>query len=199
MKVTPKSLDFPLAMNDPNRGKGLHASDIYGDLFQDLEPKRYKRGGVMPDLKMAIGLAWEQYLEKTLLVNGELVGRPGELVSPEGVLYSPDLLVTNGHDRIGEIKATWMSPGKGPLDPKFDKWLTQIKAYCFWTEIPRARLYALFIAGDYRDIRDPIFNIYDMEFTSRELKENHQLLMNHAKTKGLFEQNNASGTSGPER
>src|SRR3990167_5129229 len=143
MKVVPYKMNFPLAMNDPNRGKGLHASDIYGDFYKKLNPKKYAKGDIdaaQLDLLFAIGLAWEQYLEKVLIANGELVARPGELESPEGIKFSPDLLIVNGCDRIGEIKATYQSSRTCvPGEKQFEKYLSQIRLYCGWTEISRAR------------------------------------------------------------
>jgi hypothetical protein len=190
MKITPVTLPFDLAMSDPNRGKGLHVSDIYNDYFQDTEPERYSRDGKAPDLKLAVGLAWEQYLERTLVANGVLCARPGELRSPEGIFYSPDLLIVNGQDRIGEIKATWLSSKVGPTHKKFDKFMVQAMIYCHWCEIPRVRFYVLHINGTWtfktKSGHDPIMNIWDCDFTARDLHTNHSLLMNHAKDKGFL-------------
>ncbi len=187
MKIT--LIDQPLnidAARTFERSPGLHASEIYGDLFQDLEPNRFKRDSEPNPIKMAVGLAWEQWLERTLQAMGELVSRPEELMSEEGIAYSPDLLVLNGKDRIGEIKATWMSSTGAPTDPKFDKWLVQMKLYCYWTTIPDARLYGLFMCGNYKDIRDPQFLVWDISFTDMELRENHAMNMGHARHKGLL-------------
>lgn len=189
MKVTPYKLKFPLAMTDPNRGKGLHASDIYGDYYKQLYPKKYNNpknnDPFVQDLLFAIGLAWEQYFEKVLKANGELVDRPGELESEDGVKYSPDLLIVNGQDRIGEIKATYMStnncvPGKRD----FEKYLSQGMLYCFWSNIPRIRYYVLHLHGDWRGkLLD--FKAYDIEFTKRELIDEHRKMMKHAKDEGM--------------
>lgn len=192
MKITLAKLSFPLTTNDPNRGKGLHVSDIYNDLYQDLEPERYRKDGVPPDLLMSIGLAWEQYLERTLVANGVLCARPGEQISPEGVLYSPDLLIVNGQDRLGEIKATWLSAKVGPTHKKFGKYLCQGMIYGYWAEIPRVRYYILHMNGIWSFKEEgghfPMMNIWDVEFTARELKDNYQMLMNHARDKGLLKQ-----------
>lgn len=190
MKVTSLTLGFPLAMTDPNRGKGLHASDIYGDFKRKLNPKKYKDplDPTTQDLLFTIGLAWEQYLEKVLKANGILCDRPGELESEEGVKFSPDLLIVNGQDRLGEIKATYKSsrtcyPGNKQFD---EDYLYQTKLYCYWTQIPRVRYYVLFLHGDWR--RKLIdFKVWDLEFTARELKDNHRMLMNHAASERLFE------------
>jgi hypothetical protein len=192
MKVQPHVLAFPLAMSDPNRGSGLHASDIYSDFFKKLNPGKYD-GDMDPaqlDLLYAIGLAWEQYLEKVLKANGVLCDRPGELEAVEGIKYSPDLLIVNGQDRLGEIKATYMSSRDCiPGNSKFDKYLCQTKLYCWWTQIPRCRFYVLYLHGNWK--RGPgmkliDFKAWDIEFTQRELKDNHRLMMRHAEEENLF-------------
>ncbi len=191
MKVVPHNIGFPLATTDVNRGAGLHASHIYGDLDKKLNPKKYTdMDPITRDLLFTIGLAWEQYLEKVLIANGVLCYRPGEFESDDGVKYSPDLLITNGKDRIGEIKATYMSSRNCvPGNEKFEKYLMQAKAYCYWTNIPRCRFYVLYLHGDY--LRGPDgkmidFKSWDIDFTKRELKDNHRMLMNHAESEDLF-------------
>lgn len=185
IKLIDQPLDIDAARPD-ERSTGLHASQIYGDLFQDLEPTRFRSDSKPNIVKMAVGLAWEQWLEKTLQAMGEMVERPKEQMSEEGIAYSPDLLVVNGKDRVGEIKATWMSSYGAPSDPKFNKWFVQIMLYCWWLQIPDARLYGLFLGGDYREHRDPQFLVWDISFSLRELRENHQMNINHAKHKKLL-------------
>ena len=192
MKATPHTLGFPLATTDLKRGKGIHASDIYGDFFKKLEPKKYGKGEIddfQRDLLFAIGQAWEQYLEKVLIANGVLCIRPGEMESDEGIKYSPDLLLVDApppKDRIGEIKATYQSSRTClPGTKQFEKYLAQAMLYCFWTEIPRCRFYVLYIHGDWR--RKLIdFKAWDIDFTSRDLKDNHRMLMNHARDEDMF-------------
>lgn len=189
MKLTQRPLDFNLAVSPAGRSEGLHASDIYGDLFKDLEPERYGEwdGSLDPDsLMTAIGLAWEVHLEKMLVLGGHLVARPPECRSPEGIYYSPDLLVVNGEDRIGEIKVTWQSSRTDLNDPKFDKYLVQNKFYCYHEQMNLARFYILYMRGDYRNRSWPVFKIWDVVYTDRELRENNTMLLNHARHKGLL-------------
>lgn len=173
-------------MSDPHRGEGLHVSEIYNSLFQKLEPNRYRSDGPIPDLPMAIGLAWEQYLEKVLVENGVLCARPGELTSEEGIKYTPDLLIVNGEDRIGEIKTTKLSSRTDPTHKKFDKYLTQGKIYCYWAQIPRIRYYVLHLNGNWKGAHEPVMNVWDVDFTARELHDEYRLLMNHAKDEGMY-------------
>jgi hypothetical protein len=185
-------IDQPLDINaarPAERGTGLHVSEIYGSLFQELEPTRFIAGSKPNDILMAIGLAWEQWLERTLQAMGELVERPGELISPEGILYSPDLFVVNGKDRIGEIKSTQMSSREGMDSPKFAKFHCQAMIYGYWTGIPRARFYILFLRGDYARSGPsglPQYRVFDVEYGARELQENHSMLMNFARSKGML-------------
>ncbi len=189
MKLKQVKHKLDLAISPPGRSEGLHASDIYGDLFADLDPERYGSWDDANDpdkLMMAIGLAWEVHLEKMLIINGELVARPPEQRSDEGIYYSPDLIVVNGQDRIGEIKVTWMSSRTDLHDPKFAKYLCQNMLYCHWEQMNLARFYVLYMRGHYKGKQWPEFKIWDVEYTAQELKENHQTCMNQAKSKNMF-------------
>ena len=187
MKVTQidHDLDRIIAPRSETRSKGLHVSDIYQKLYQSIDPNRYTEGEPNP-YKLALGLAWEAHLEKVLEASGAHAYRPDELLSPEGIAYSPDLIIVNGSDHVGEIKLTFMMDSKSLDDPKFDKWLTQAKAYCYHLGIPRARFYVLFVMGDYKKHRDPIMRVFDIEFSPRELTENWRTLLNFAKSRGMI-------------
>lgn len=173
------------------RTPGLHISEIYGDLYQRLEPTRYK-GGEPDPLHLEAGLAWEQMLEEGLKRRLS-ANRPGELISPEGIYLSPDLIIANCAVRVGEIKLTWMSCREMPLErtthmpEKFSKWFVQMMAYCHILETPYARLIGFFVNGDYpRGAPRPRLLAWDLQFTSRELTDNWRMLMNHAKVMGVL-------------
>jgi hypothetical protein len=173
-----------------HRSPGLHMSNIYNDLYQDLEPKRFTRGTLPDPLRLEAGLAFEDMLEEGL--KRRLCGeRPPEMVTEEGIFYSPDLIIFNGHTRLGEIKLTWMSSKEVPREaangfpPKFDKYFTQMKAYCHHLDLGHARLLAFFVNGDYRPPK-PELLAWDIEFTPRELRENWQMLLNHARHKRML-------------
>lgn len=188
MIVTPTSQDLDFLASDLQRSPGVHASDIYGDLFAFLDPKRYDHEGNPNPVLMALGTAWEKHLEYLLEKNGVKALRPGELMSPEGLAYSPDLIIFNGVTRCGEIKLTSMSSKDMPeeetdtLPPKLDKYLCQLKLYCYWLELLHGWLGMVF---NYRPF-DPDFRAYNLTFTPRELQENHQMCMNHARSRGLL-------------
>lgn len=192
MIVTPVKVDLELNLPAPGyvRSEGLHMSQIYNDLYQDLEPKRYVRGSLPDPLRMEAGLALEEMLEEGLKrrLRGE---RPSEFVSDEGIICSPDLIIFNHVTRVGEIKLSWLSTRELPTEisnhfpPKFDKYLTQMMAYCHVVMTPYARLYFYGVNGDYRPLK-PALHAYDIEFTKRELDENWSMLINHAKYKGML-------------
>jgi hypothetical protein len=160
-------------------------SEIYNDLYQDLEPNRFKRGSVPDPLRLEAGLAFEDFLEAGLKDRLTKAQRPGEFVTEEGILFTPDLILYNGTNRLGEIKLTWMSTKEVPrvesngFPPKFDKYFTQMMAYCYHLELEEARLIAFFVNGDYKPPQ-PELLAWDIKFTQRELRENWQMLLNHA-------------------
>lgn len=193
MIITPTThgLDAILGKSTAPRTKGLHMSEIYGKLFEYLEPKRFT-GGTPDPLRLEMGLTFETMLEEGLKARlTPESGRPGELVSDEGIIYSPDLIVFNEVTRLGEIKLSWMSSREVPREkangfpPQFDKWLVQMKAYCHCLNTPYARLYAFFINGDYRPPR-PELLCWDITFSRQELEENWALIINFAKSVGLL-------------
>lgn len=188
MIVTPVAHGLDFLASDLVRSPGVHASDIYGSLFKALDPKRYDYGDREPNpLLLALGTAWEKHLEYILEKNGVRAERPSEFMSPEGIAYSPDLILFNGKTRLGEIKLTSMSAKDMPttvtnsLPPKFDKYLCQMKLYAYWLGLTNGWLAILFINQPW----NPDFRVFDIEWTEQELQENHSMCLNHARHVGL--------------
>lgn len=182
-----------MGVSNGPRSPGLHMSSIYDDLYQDLEPKRYIKGSKPDVLRMEAGLAFEDLLEEGIK-RRLCADRPGEFTTEEGIIFTPDLIIFDGASaggRLGEIKLTWMSSKEVPREtangfpPKFDKYFTQMKAYCYHLELGTARLLAFFVNGDYRPPK-PELLAWDIEFTSRELEENWRMLVNHARHKRML-------------
>ena len=196
-------IEHGLTLNQPTEGyvrsPGLHMSTIYNTLFEELEPTRFTKGDGPDKTKMEVGTAFEEVLEIALAhrVCGvrppEFAATPdGELVpvgTENSVAFSPDHLLFNGVMRLGEFKATWMSIRGGIEDKKFDKWFVQMKSYCFPLQTTAARLYVLFINGDY-SYKPPdggcVLKAWDVEFSMRELEDNWRVLMTFAKKKGML-------------
>ena len=174
-----------IAKSTAPRTPGLHMSDLYNRLYAGLEPKRYGGEGPPNPLKLALGLAWESHLERCFIAAGLSVERPGEFTTDEGVIFSPDLLMVNGHDRMGEIKLSWMSM-RSPDDPKFGKWITQMKVYGHHLQMPRQVLIPLFVNGDYKQTRDPVMPAWEIEFSAREMREEWELLKQVGRQEGLL-------------
>lgn len=199
MKIIPVShgLEDLIGKSGPRSG-GLHMSTIYNDLYQDLEPKRYKRGTIPDPLRLEAGLAWEAILETALrerFLKGE---RPPELVHEEPgcdtpILYNPDLIIFNGKIRVGEIKLTWLSSGKVPREPancfppKFDKYICQMMSYGHCLDTNLGRLIAFFVNGPWNwASMGPELLAWDLEFTKQEMDENWRMMMSHARLKGML-------------
>lgn len=195
------------------RTPGLHASDLYNALYKAVDPKRYdkkdKAGNAVPfDLtKMEIGTTFEEILEPALAQR--LIGeRPGEFTAPHadgctyeneplaegavcpecgaGTIFSPDhLFDVDGELVLGEFKCTYYSTTGAPTDPKFNKWWTQIKIYCHWLNLRRARLYVMFVCGDYKP-PSPQLRAWDVKFTTQELHDEYNTVIRFARKKGLL-------------
>ncbi len=132
-------------------------------------------------LRIRIGLAWEQHLIPTL---EGVVDHPGEL-KLEGVYMSPD---GESVDRvfsgsrgieliIHEVKATYKSSRRDVREQWM--WLTQIKAYCKAAGTRFARLYILYICGDYKAPISPQHHIYEIEFSQEELETSWATLVDY--------------------
>lgn len=186
MRVTPVDHGLNLLQSVGTRSDGLHISDLYNSYYQASDPKRYKSDGAPNIIKMALGLAWEAYLERCLIASGVNAERPGEFTTDEGIAFSPDLLIVNGQDRGGEIKLTYMSESDALDDPKFMKWHSQMMLYGHHLGLNQWRMYALYINGDYKKQRDPVLRAYDIEYSAREMREEWQTMCRHGRQRRLL-------------
>ena len=194
MKITPIEHNLNLAVSGPKRSKGLHMSDIYGSYYAAMD-KRFRDNGQGPDkVKMETGLAFEDVLEPALAER--LFGaRPKEMrctVDDDGrtitIYFSPDYaFLIDGETVLGEFKLTWYSSKGAPRGKKFQKWITQIMLYCHELNLTKARLYVLFVNGDYKPPA-PKLVAWELEFTQSELDEEWDIMMRHAKKVGLFDE-----------
>lgn len=212
MQITP--IEHGLVLAAPTEGyirtPGLHISDLYGELYRGIDPQRFGGEGGPDTLKMEIGTAFEEALEPAIRKRIIHAERPGEYVTQHavdcvhravvvavgdapcpcgaGVIYSPDHFLFNGVFRLGEFKLTWMSIGKGIHDKRFDKWKTQMKVYCYHLGTPYARLYALFVNGDwsFKFRSGPQLLAWDIEFSQKEMREEWNTLLRLAQKKGML-------------
>lgn len=194
------------------RSPGLHMSDIYNSLFKGLDPKRFDKGTGPDVLAMDYGSSFEEALEEAVahyFAKRSTGGsdRPGEYAcladgrivkvgTPKSIIFSPDHFFYNGVTRLGEFKSTRMTIGGGITQEKFDKWFCQMKAYGKPLKMPDQRLIALFINGHgkWKDHKvpglgllpsGPLLLAWDLKFTQRELDDNWNMLMRHARKKRM--------------
>ena len=64
MKIIPLAHEINLYAEQAPRSEGTHVSDIYNSLYQTLDPRRYRKDMPLDYTRMALGTAWEQYLER---------------------------------------------------------------------------------------------------------------------------------------
>lgn len=199
MIVTPHDYGIDLLASDLVRSPGLHASTIFGDLFEELDPKRYKYDGPPNPVSLAMGTAWEKHLEYLLVKNGVDAIRPDEFLSPPlgqrkiQVAYSPDLILQNGVVRCGEIKWTSKSVKGLPdqtafhLDPKYDKYQCQLMLYIYWLRIEfDCEVQGWLALALMNEPWNPQLRCYNIDYTDRELHENKEMCLNHAADKGMI-------------
>lgn len=179
----------------PRTRDKLHLSDIYKDLMQELQPRRFRSDRPMDMVKVETGLVMENMLERGLAEKFATI-RPGEIVSDEGVYMSPDGV--NPTFASGEeYKCTWMSTRNrvgttpytdeyGMPNTKYLHWFLQMKGYAKWLQTDNFLLRVLHINGDYNHPYQPTFLTHRVWFTPTEIEENWNTLMNHARSRGML-------------
>jgi hypothetical protein len=187
------------------RSVGCHLTDITKIMLVKLDPKRYGTAQQDADTKnwQEVGFMWEDILGTAFTTRGLDQGgqgvrwRPGE-VTLDGVAGSPDSFECGIQDDdpaivVAEYKATWKSCrdidspsyGAGLMDSKFVGYLLQLKAYCKMVGTTRARLYIIFMNGDYERYV-PALRCYQIDFDQRELDEQWASFLSTARREGLL-------------
>ena len=172
-------------LGDPDRPKGLHVSQIYTDILQTVDPKRYDPNADMPLLKIAGGLALERAIEKVLytMMPGKAFRPPP--VKKDGIWLSPDNVVMDPW-RGREFKMTWYSMKKEcPYHDVYWPWRVQMMAYAYALDTLLFELWVFFVNGRYPfGPPQPQIQPYLLTFTQQEVWENWMMLVNHAKYRG---------------
>lgn len=137
--------------------------------------------------RMQLGSAWEWAIKDRYRHHyGERFQDIGELVY-DGIALTPDIVDTQTFDltlRVNEIKVTWMTACEGDHDKLIPYWM-QVMAYCKALETLLSCLRVLFVNGDNREIRGPIYRPWERDFTPRELAENWALIKSYQRSMGL--------------
>ena len=197
MKIVPIAHgldDYLLAPSVGRTRDVLHVSDIYNSLYQKLEPKKYDPSSPPNTLKMAMGSAWENYQEDVLKRAGVEAYRPSEQTTVEGIKFSPDHLLSNTYlnrPAGAEFKLTWMSESDDLTQPKFQKYLTQAMTYGHHLEMPDWIFFVNYVNGGMKGRRqpgpqNPSLRAYHAQFTAREMREEWQMLLNHARDERML-------------
>lgn len=174
------------------RSSGLHLSQIYHSLEEELFAGANKSRTPMPmpmlETYRSAGFIWERVMDAAFAdsLADEEWTRPAEF-ERDGICCSPDLI--NCRDWVlGETKFTWKSSRR--LQEFIDGgtgamwiWGVQMKGYCQVVQTTRCRLFAYFVNGDYKSMQ-PDFQVYDIDFTPQEIRENWDMLKSHARRKG---------------
>jgi hypothetical protein len=163
---------------EQTRSVGLHVSEVirYILLMSGLTKSNTFTEADL-DMFASVGRLWEQLLSQSLF-KPPRYQRPGE-IEKDGIIGSPDT-VDIDEARILEFKATWKSCDRDISGSDFWNWFIQIKAYCHMIGVNEAKLVAFFVNGNYRPTV-PVMKIWDIEFSSGELRENWNLILRNAK------------------
>ncbi len=213
-------LDLMTPTEGYTRTPGLHASEIYNALCRKLDPKRYDKRDPktklplpMPEDRVGFGTRFEEALEPQLktrfqgyrpgefavqhaadCVHVSIKVRVGDLVCPcgAGIIYSPDyLFFVDDHPPIlGEFKLTWMSSKGFPNDPKFMKWLMQVKFYLRNLRMNHVWFFPFWVAGGtdnpYHAVQPEFKRAHHLQFSDGECEQTHQRLIRFARKEGML-------------
>lgn len=185
---------LPVSLNVPTgsyRSCGVHVSQVIRhlaiqkrylklDILEGLrlveaDPEEWwNRLEPLDQLRMSIGLAWEQWYLPQL---GNVVHQPGEM-QVDGIYMTHDgesldmLLTDRGYQHVlclHEVKTTSKSTKTvGDLSSQW-MWLTQCKAYCKGLKTLIAYIHVLFLYGDYKYPLQPQLRVWRVTFTQQEI------------------------------
>lgn len=176
---------------DPDYAGDLSLEEIGGQhegWWSSLDPS--------VQLKMSIGLAWEDWYVPQL----ETVAyHPGEM-EVEGIYMthdgeSIDVIWGDGLT-LHEVKATYKSTKTvGNLDSQW-MWIAQLKGYCKGLRTLVAYIHVLFLCGDYKYPITPQLKCWRVEFTQAEIDENWELMSGYVKHRQQSEREADEGLEG---
>ena len=159
-----------------SRSPGLHLSDVIHDM--DRELMRTERGELddATRLQFEKGWLWEEALSQAFAKKG--AKRIGEILE-DGITMTPDGVSFDGDDFVvEEYKCTALSADKPPTDNW--KWMMQAKGYCK----ALGAFKCIFRVLHHMDIMwhpGRAYGTFLLTFTQRELDENWEAVVNHAK------------------
>ena len=168
----------PDADEQDSRSPGLHVSNIIYSV-----QKSYLKLNELPEsdlrVRREMGFMWERVASGAL--SKMHIKHPGE-ISKNGIYMSPDCIDIKSH-AVEDWKCTWKS-SRRDIEEDFWSWWCQAKAYAYGLGYNKARLNTLFINGNYRG-SGPEAKSWEATFSKQELRDNWNMLLEHAKEKGL--------------
>lgn len=165
------------------RSEGVHVSHIIHDLClrlghykatddEEKGPDRYTR--------MGLGSAWEWALieryTRTFVGRYSVIGE----LECDGFYLTPDM-IDETDLAVHEMKCTWASSRHAADSEKFWRYWVQLKAYCKALGTTKGVLHVVFVNGDYRDNRSPVYRVWECEWTQEEIDANWHMLVEHEK------------------
>lgn len=185
------------------RSPGVHVSSIIRSIAgrQGILKKEYVEDFSLVDLgddawwasldpvnrlRIAIGLAWEEWYVTTLPgvtdhpgemhVDGIYMTHDGESLDILRTMRGPQYVLV-----LHEFKSTYKSTKTvGNLASQW-LWIAQAKAYCKGLGTRIAFLHVLFICGDYTYPIRPLLKVFRIEFTQVEIDDNWELMTDYVK------------------
>lgn len=196
----------------PPRSPGIHASAVIRaiavqnkvlrpeyveslDLIDRTGPDFWQKIDPVGQLRMSMGLAWEQWYIQTQLPN--VVHQPGEMCV-EGMYMTHDgesletILSQKGQEWDGsgnrrvtlvghEVKLTYKSYNTIKNIQTQWMWLSQIKTYCKGLGTLDYWLHVLCVCGDYSYPISPLIRIFKLRFTQLEIDDNWELVTTYVR------------------
>lgn len=146
-------------------------------------------------VRMAIGLAWEEWYAKQL---GEVAYHPGEMqldgifMTHDGesidFVYGPKGAIELA---VHEIKSTSKSTKTvGNLQSQW-MWLAQCKGYAKALGARVVYLHVLFLCGNYKYPITPELHCWRIEFSQAEIDENWELMTDYVRHRRIMEAEDA--------
>lgn len=137
--------------------------------------------------RMQLGSAWEWAIKDRYRHHyHDRFQDIGELVY-DGLALTPDMIDTLDRSQficVNEIKCTWMSACDGDDDKLTPYWM-QVMSYCSALGTLLSCLRVVFVNGDNRIVRGPIYRPWERDFSPRELAENWALIKSYQRSMGL--------------
>ena len=162
------------------RSPGLHVSEVIHHIVTTMGIRDEWADGDQLNEYAQIGRVWEVLIARELAAAQFSEGyiRPGA-IECDGLIGSPDDVYLDAKDPcICEYKVTWRSSAHD-LRTKFRPWFWQVGSYCHMLGLFKAKLYALFVCGNWKP-PVPCRKAWEINFSASELREIWTMMLRNA-------------------